>query len=29
MQLELPTAQYTLSAINRPELKAFDLQKHR
>jgi len=26
MQLELPTAQYTLSAINRPELKAFDLQ---
>jgi outer membrane protein TolC len=28
MQLELPTAQYTLSAINRPELKAFDLQKN-
>lgn len=28
MQLELPTAQYTLSSINRPELKAFDLQKN-
>ncbi len=28
MLLKLPTAQYTLSAINRPELNAFDLQKN-